>query len=69
MNQYTVVDENPLGDRLDSVRALLTRQDLSPWARDYWSTVEKTLTRMWRARVLGVKTYSESTTYTGFVSY
>lgn len=29
-----------LGGRLDNVRALLTRTDLSGWARTYWASVE-----------------------------
>jgi hypothetical protein len=36
-----------MAHRLDSVRALLERDDLKPWARNYWTTVERQLTTNW----------------------
>lgn len=69
MKQIIVVDENPLGQRLDTVRALLANTSLSPWARAYWITVERALTRKWKSGVLGIKTHSKSTTYVDSLSY
>lgn len=36
-----------LAQRLDSVRALLERDDLKPWARNYWTSVDRQLTANW----------------------
>jgi len=36
-----------LAQRLDSVRALLARDDLKPWVRNYWTSVERQLTANW----------------------
>jgi hypothetical protein len=60
MNTYT--NDNPevpdplevLGSRLDNVRALLNRTDLSGWARTYWASVEHSLQRKWTASTLNI---------------
>ena len=57
MNTYTNDDPmEVLGSRLDSVRALLTRTDLSAWAQTYWAGVERSLQRKWQASMLKVTT-------------
>ena len=50
MNQYTDMANETLGQRLDSVRNLLTNPNLNTWARAYWTQVERSLTRTWKAR-------------------
>jgi len=36
-----------LAQRLDSVRELLARDNLTPWARNYWTSVDRQLTANW----------------------
>jgi hypothetical protein len=36
-----------LGHRLDLVRGVLARPDLSDWALQHWTAVEKNLQRQW----------------------
>jgi hypothetical protein len=60
MNTYTNDDPEVLdplevlGSRLDNVRALLNRTDLSGWARTYWASVERSLQRKWTASTLNI---------------
>ena len=37
-----------IANRLDTVRELLGRDDLSAWARKYWTAVEGHLVRRWQ---------------------
>lgn len=73
MNQIIDVNEpDLLGHRLDSVRKLLAG-DLSPWAKGYWTTVERALVRAWKRQILtldyGLKTHTNQQLSSGYVSY
>lgn len=73
MKQTIDVNEpDLLGHRLDSVRRLL-EGDLDPWAKGYWTTVERALTRAWKRQILaldyGLKTHVNQELSSDYVSH
>lgn len=73
MNQIIDTSEpDLLGHRLDCVRRLLTR-DLDPWAKDYWTIVERALTRAWKQQILahdyGLKTHKNQELIADYASH